>query len=81
MNLGQEEIWIGGNVGKQAPTKAVYYIYIYITGPLILSCCLGAIDSETVRPRRLRIGMWPFPMGACDMGCMRSASTASKAVS
>ena len=55
-------------------------IYIYITDPLILYCCVRAIDSETVRPRRLRIGMWPLPMGAGDLGRMRSASTASEAV-
>ena len=60
--------------------KVIFVIYIYITDPLILYCCLGAIDSETVRPRRLRIGMWPLPMGAGDLGRMRSASTASEAV-
>ena len=30
---------------------------IYICGPLILYCCVMAIDSEAVRPRRLRIGL------------------------
>ena len=65
------------NIGPMLPLKG---IYIYITDPLILSSCLRAIDSETVRPRRLRIGMWPLPMGAGDLGRMRSASTASEAV-
>ena len=55
-------------------------IYIYITDPLILYCCVRAIDSETVRPRRLKLCMWPRPMGAGDIGHMRSASAASEAV-
>ena len=55
------------------------WIYIYI-GPLILSCCLRAIDSETIRPRRLRIGMWPLLIVGRVIVDMRPASAASEAI-
>ena len=43
-------------------------IYIYICVPLILYSWMLPIDSETVRPRRLKLCMWPLPMGAGKIG-------------
>ena len=56
-------------------------IYIYISVPLILSFCLSFMQGQTSHGRRLKICMWPHPMGAGDIGHMRSASAASEAVS
>ena len=35
----------------------VLRVYIYISGPLILSSCLSLMHGQTSEPRRLRIGM------------------------
>ena len=35
----------------------VLRVYIYISGPLILSCCGKQMHGQTIEPRRLRFGM------------------------
>ena len=45
----------------------VWYIGVPISGPIILSWCVNLIDSETVRPRRLKIGMWPLTKGCSGL--------------
>ena len=56
-------------------------IYIYICVPLILYFCMSFMHGQTSHRRRLKLCMWPRPMGAGDIGHMRSASAASEAVS
>ena len=55
-------------------------IYIYISVPLILSCCLSFMHGQTAHRRRLKLCMWPLPMGAGKIGYVRPASAASEAV-
>ena len=60
--------------------QVIFRIYIYISVPLILSFCLSLMHGQTSHRRRLKLCMWPLPMGAGDIGHMRSASAASEAV-
>ena len=59
---------IARQVVRHHMLRGTSFIYIYICVPLILYCWMSFMHGQTSHRRRLKLCMWPLPMGAGKIG-------------